>query len=98
AKDRLIKNARFAQIYGMDPTVNHTGHFIIEDFPSPGQYFHTGLGPGIALEAFYTVTMVDILVRGYYLTGDTALLERAKYQWDRSSRAIDTSSYPYTAR
>jgi len=98
AKRRLILMARFAQQYGMDSAVNHTGHWILVDFPSKDSFFHTGLAAGVPLDPFYTSTLVNVLVRGYLLSGDVALLNRAKFVWDRSSKAKSDDAYPYTNR
>lgn len=100
---RLKLMARFSEKFMMDtsgnPPVNHTGHWIMVDaFGVVGTFYHSGLGSGLLLDPFYTCTQVNTLVRGYILTGDIALLNRAVFHWDRSSRAIYNDTYPYTNR
>ena len=82
-----------------DPGILHTGHWIMVDaFGNIGTFFHSGLSSNELLNPFYTCTQVNILVRGYLLTGDTALLDRAVLHWNRSSRATASDTYPYTNR
>ncbi len=102
-KRRMILMARYSQYFGLDSTVSHTGHFIVVDYPSANQFFHTGVGGGGAspselLDPFYTCTQINTLVRGYLFTADTTMLTAAKTLWDRSSRATSGDSYPYTNR
>jgi hypothetical protein len=37
-------------------------------------------------DPFYTVSLIDVLVRGWRATGDQALLDRARTHWTRGSR------------
>jgi hypothetical protein len=94
-KRRLVWMARWAQQVGLEPTVHHTGHWIVVDYPAEGQYFHTGVGPGEPLDPFYTCAMSNVLVRGYLLTGDAALLDEARRHWQYASKAMPGDSYPY---
>ncbi len=100
---RLVLMARWAQYFGLDPYTDHTGHFQIVDFPTTNAFFHTGVGAqgtslAELLDPFYTTTLVNVLTRGYILSGDADLLLQAKEHWSRASRAIAEDTYPYTNR
>ncbi len=79
-RDRLIQMANFVKIYGIDPGTEYTGD-IVFDHPNPGDWFHL-----FRDDPNPTIALIDSLVRGYRLTGDTSLLERAKYHWHRGSK------------
>lgn len=91
ARDRMIAISRWAAAYGLHEVALLSGKTIKMDDPN-------GLGPeGIwhsyhdeatdFCDPVYTVSWIDTLVRGYRLTNDTTLLERAKLHWDRGSKA-----------
>lgn len=95
---RLILMARWALAHAMNSNTNHVGHWIIVDFPAKGDYFGTGCGPGEALDPFYTCTMVNLLMRGYTLTGEIAFADRSQFHWSQSSKATAGDVFPYTNR
>ncbi len=77
-RDRLIAMARFAQRYAMNPADGQSGSAIAFDTGAP---VYT---PNLHA---YTAQWADILVRGYRLTGDRALLDRAKLHWQNGTDA-----------
>ncbi len=96
---RLILMARFAQQFMLDSASQHTGAWVmVNAFGNTGTFYHSSLGSGQALQPFYTCTSVNTLVRGYLLTGDVGLLNRARLHWDRSSKATAGDTFPYTDR
>ncbi len=95
---RLILMANFAKVHGVDTNVNHTGHWLLVDAFAAGNIFHSGLDASTPLDPFYTCTMINVLTRGYLLTGDSTYLDRAKFYWDRSSKAVAGDSYPFPNR
>jgi hypothetical protein len=77
-RTRIIALARFFQHYAHDPAQTTQGG------PFVGGYFGVRLSDGARWHrdlpgaAQYDITVVNTLVWGYKLTGDTALLDRAK--------------------
>ena len=78
-RDRLIAMTRFVQQYGLNPADGQSGSYIAFDTGSPVYSSSTG---NVA-----TTYWIDTLVRGYRLTGDRALLVRAKLHWQNGTNA-----------
>jgi hypothetical protein len=84
-RDRIVKFARFMEYYAHDPAMTAQGG------PFCGAYFGITPGggrwhrdnPGAAL---YDASPINILVWGYKLTGDSALLTRARVHLDKCNR------------
>lgn len=87
---RLIQMANFAKNYAMHPVWKYCGYRIALDYPDSGQIWHTTLDDG-GLSGFTpisTISFIDALIRGFRLTGENSYLERAKFFWDRASKAV----------
>jgi hypothetical protein len=82
-RDRLIKMARFIQYYGHVPThaVPFTGAFMGHQ---NGAHWHRD-GDNSA-NCSYDASVVNTLVWGYKLTGDTNLLNRARVHFRQATR------------
>lgn len=84
-RDRIIAFARFMQHYAHDPSQTASGG------PFCGSYF--GITPGGGYwhrdnpgAAMYAASIINILVWGYKLTGDAALLTRARVHLREATR------------
>src|SRR5262249_54743368 len=80
--DRLVAMAQFVRKYALNPADGLSGAYIS---------FDTGEPVYIPNTPIYTAYWCDTLVRGYRLTGDQALLERAKLHWHNGTEAKDRS-------
>jgi len=74
--DGIIGMARNVAKYWYFPQFNGGPYYITFDTPKPGDVSANGGG------ASYTSSCIDTMTRGYLLTGDPYLLERAKRFWD----------------
>jgi len=86
-RDRLIKFARFMQHYAHDPAHTARGGPFCGGYlgHNKGNYWHRDT-PTDGAGAHYDISVVNILVWGYKLTGDNALLERAKVHMRQATR------------
>jgi hypothetical protein len=80
-KDRLVSMATFVDKFGLDPVVQYAGYTAGVD-PN-GKPYHSGLA-----DSSYTTSLVNILVMGYKLTGNSALLSRAKTFFNRGTKGV----------
>jgi len=86
-RDRLITMARYVDKYGLDPTYQYTAKtFGIVN----GQLYHSYAQntPVTFWDPVYTTDLVNTLVRGYKLTGDLHLYDRAKYFFNRGTKGL----------
>ena len=90
-RDRLIKAARYVEYYAHDPS--WVGPNVGDRFGHNGdgsRYHKSGGDSGNANDAAsdcsYDISLVNTLVFGYKLTGDTGLLDRAKVHFSRGNR------------
>jgi len=96
-RDRMIQMAQFASQFALHSTYQYTGYWLAIDYPKPGDVWHDTFdripstncpNPLRGFDPGYTIAWIDILMRGYRLTGDTTYLTRAKYHWDRGSKGV----------
>ncbi len=91
ARGRATSMARFAQQYALHPTYQYSGSYIVFDSGSPWySHFDDGSWDDPAAQVpvpTLTIAWIDSLIRGYRLTGDQTLLDRAYYHWERGSKA-----------
>jgi hypothetical protein len=83
-RNRAVALANWVKQYAFQspPTPAYIAMTIALDWPSPGKVWQSSTtGSGA-----YTVSLVDTLVRGYRLSGDNSLLDRAKLHWDLGTR------------
>jgi hypothetical protein len=86
-RDRLVAMARFVDQYGLDPVYHYAGsEFGVVD----GKVWHNYAqsSPVTFWDPVYTTALVNVLVYGYKLTGDSRLLDRARYFFNRGSKGI----------
>jgi hypothetical protein len=88
-KTRLIAMADWVKNYGLKQGWDYSGSSIGFDYPTPGYVWHNYFeeDPMTGFNPVATAYLIDTLVRGYRLTGKVDYLNRAKYHWDRSSKA-----------
>lgn len=77
-RDQLIAMARFVQKDGLNPVDGQSGAYIAYDTGAPVYFPNSHV---------YTTYWIDMLLRGYRLTQDRALLERAKLHWQHGTDA-----------
>jgi hypothetical protein len=89
-RDRIVAMARFDAQYGLDPYYQYSGKEF--GFAPDGSLFHTysdGCGTTCTFwDSVYTTSLVNTLVRGYKYTGDCTLYQRAKYFFNRGTKAV----------
>lgn len=85
-KVKLIAIADFVDDYGLDDVVQYSGsRFGIVG----GVKWHNDPNPGGDFwDTHYTIALVNTLVYGYKLTGTVAYLDRAKFFFNRATKAI----------
>ncbi|GEM_PF-2442411 len=85
---RLIKMADFVKNYGLHPKWGMASYYMTLDDPSPGQinYAEWTDQTEPTINNGHTYGLVDILVRGYRLTGNQEYLNAAKVFWERGSK------------
>jgi hypothetical protein len=94
-RQRLIDMAKFAKQYGMDQNTQYSGAQIALDQPRPGDAFHSATTDSRSCAQVYTSAMIDTLMRGWKLSGDTSFKDRAYYHWERTSKCVtDTQRIP----
>lgn len=84
-RDRLIAFARFMEYYAHNPANTGSGGPFCSSYfgiTAGGGYWHRDVPGG----ANYDISVVNILVWGYKLTGDTDLLDRAKIHFRQATR------------
>ena len=84
-KDRIIAFARFMEHYGHNPANTGSGGPFCSSYmgiTAGGGYWHRDVPGG----ANYDISIVNLLVWGYKLTGDTDLLDRAKVHFRQATR------------
>jgi hypothetical protein len=88
-KRRLIRMSEFARDHALHPKWQHSAKSLSLDVPQPGaiQYQDWNDDAEPIMNPYHTFVFVDTLVRGYRLTGDKTFLNRARYFWDRGSKA-----------
>jgi hypothetical protein len=102
-RTQLIQIAGFARDSGIDPVTGYAGDEIVVDSPVAGSVIHLSasqyddLQPVLPYAAApSTAELINGLVIGYRLTGDTAFLQRAKYYWSQASKRGFTEPYGTT--
>lgn len=86
-RDRLLALINFVDQYGLDPVYQYSGSTF--GFVN-GKLWHSYSGTtGIATfwESAYTTSLVNTLVMGYKLAGDSRFLDRAKHFFNRGTKA-----------
>ncbi len=90
-RDRLIKMARYVEHYAHDPA--WAGPNVGSRFghnPNGSRWHSDGRDSGnparASTDCSYDMSLVNLLVIGYKLTGDSALLDRAKVHFSRGHR------------
>ena len=86
-RDRMLAMINFVDQYGLDPVYQYTGSTF--GFVN-GKLWHSYSGTtSIATfwESAYTTSLVNTLVMGYKLTGDSRFLDRAKHFFNRATKA-----------
>jgi len=76
---RLVAMARFVQAHGLDNPAQYTGYRF--GVNASGASVHYGTSNPV-----YTTDLVNLLVMGYKLSGDTTLLARAKTHFNRGTK------------
>lgn len=79
-KDRLIAMAAYIDQHGMDPAVQYAGAFF--GIQHGRDWFNGQCDPA------YTTGLVNLLVMGYNLTGNTNLYNRAKHFFNRGTKGV----------
>ena len=89
-RDRLVAMAQWAKQYGLHQSYHYSGSRIALDWPSTGKVWHNNFDDGVTIltsfSPYATLNVIDTLARGYRLSGDTTLLDRAKYHWNQASK------------
>ncbi len=93
-KNRIIALANFVLKYGLHSTADYSGKAIAVNWPNSGDIWHKYFDGGGGFDPFYTISLVDVLMRGYLLTNNQQMLNNAKQHWNRGSKA----EYGSTAR
>lgn len=81
-KARLIAMAQFAKQHALGPT-GQSGSYI--DFLSGSPVYQTDDGTPVLHE--YTTYWIDILARGYLLSGDGTMMDRALLHWKNGTNS-----------
>jgi hypothetical protein len=79
-RDRMVAMARFIDQYGLNPANDYAASWW--GFVGPGgtMWYKGGTDP------VYSTDLVNTLVLGYKFSGDTRLLDRAKYFFNRGTK------------
>jgi len=93
-RDFVIAFAKFTQKYMLSPKCHQTWYYTYFDVPDLGMVFdpwafeHTDTkdGEGCVHSGWYTRFYPDACAKGYTLTGETSLLERAREFWYYGSK------------
>lgn len=88
-KRRLIRMSEFVRDHALHPKWQQSAKSLSLDLPQPGSIQYQDWKDDVepVMNPYHTFAWVDTLVRGYRLTGDPAFLNRARYFWDRGSKA-----------
>jgi hypothetical protein len=92
ARQRIIDMAGFVFTYGMDPVNLYSCDIIGVRRGAPYCRYLTGVSPAGFVDPNYTISLVNILVMRYKLTGETAYLEKAKVFFNRGTKGVYTTS------
>lgn len=98
-RDRLIKMARYVQYYAHKPEWNFPNIGSRFGHEGDGTHFHNSNGNADGTQANaargpqYDAGVINCLVYAYKLTGDSALLDRAKIHMARCNRHEEGSPY-----
>jgi hypothetical protein len=88
-KNRLIAMARFVDQYGLDPYYQYSGSEFGVVNGKPWHNYSVDCGTTCTYwDPVYTTSLVDTLVLGYKFTGDTHLLDRARYFFNRGTKGV----------
>lgn len=86
-RDRLIKMAYFVKDYGLDPTYQYSGSVFGIVNGKVWHNYSSSCGTSCTVwYPVYTTDLVNTLMWGYKLTGDTTLHQRAKYFFERGTK------------
>jgi hypothetical protein len=85
ARQRIIDMAEFVNNYGMDRTFLFSCPVIGVRLGAPFCHGLTGASSAI-VDPNYTISLVNLLVMRYKLTGETAYLDKAKVFFNRGSK------------
>jgi hypothetical protein len=80
-KTRLISMANYISQYGMHETYRYAG-YISGVYPDGTPYFSNMSDPS------YTTSLVNLLVMGYKLSGNSNLLSKAKTFFNRGTKGV----------
>ena len=95
-RDKLVAMAYFIDKYGIDPTYEYSGSaWGIVDGEGWHNYFASA-NPTFA-NPVMTTALVNTLVIGYKLTGDQALLDRARFFFNRGTKGYYGEVYERSA-
>ncbi|MFZ5469619.1 MAG: hypothetical protein ACOZIN_09295 [Myxococcota bacterium] len=86
-KDRLVAMARYVDQNGLDATYQYAGSSFGYQ-GSASWHNYSANGTPTFWDPVYTTSLVNTLVLGYKLTGETTLFERAKYFFNRGTKGV----------
>ena len=100
-REKLIKMARYIEHYGHDPSWLYPNCGTRIGHEGDGSRWYSSPGDGTlnnaAKNPSYDSSLVNMLVIGYKLTGDTDLLDRARIHFARCNRYEEGSPYALQA-
>jgi hypothetical protein len=87
-REQIVAMARFADTYGLDPTYLYSGIWLGVNI-NTDEPWHNYSANGVPTfwDPVYSTSLVNLLVMGSMYTGDGQLYNRAKYFFNRSSKA-----------
>ena len=88
-RTQMLRQAQFVYAYGLDQTYQYTGSRF-GMFRNTGKAYHNyaTANPVTFWDPVYTGQVVNILVRGYQYSGETAFLDRAWVHFHRANGGI----------